>query len=98
VTPRQRVLEANYGEYTQRAADGINSLMYDYQPTWTNAKWEQAQYLLAFFAERGRWKPFWWQAPEEPMRLFVVDTWPYKWKIGRVCDVGPCNFIETSRP
>lgn len=98
VDPVQDILEANFGEYVQRARQGINSQKFNISPQWINLYPHEAQYILNFLKERGKDRPFWFKAPEEPLRLYVCDSFPYKWRKGRRCDIGPCQFIETRLP
>lgn len=98
VEPSQKILESDFGEYVQRARQGINNQKFNISPQWTNLTRAEALPILAFLKERGRDRPFNYAAPEEPVRMYVCDSFSYRWKRGRRCDIGPCKFIETRVP
>lgn len=97
VEPTQTILESDFGEYVQRARLGINTIKNNVNPRWTNLYRTEATAILAFLRERGRDRPFYYTAPEEPTRLYVCDKLSYRWHSGRRCDIN-ANFIETRMP
>lgn len=56
-----KVLRADFGDgFTQRAADGINNKVNEYNLIWRNIPMEDAQDIVDFLEARGGWESFDW--------------------------------------
>lgn len=74
---RARVLRAGFGDgYSQRAGDGLNSVVSSWSVVWNALTPEEADYIDGFFVARGGHEAFAWTAPDEDQaRLWTCETW-----------------------
>jgi phage-related protein len=75
------VLEKKLGDgYTQRAADGLNSVALKYEAVWTALTVGEAKRLLSFFSSRAAVEPF--TVPVLPgleAKKWVCKEWSVEW-------------------
>ena len=76
-TTRARVLRAGFGDgYSQRAGDGLNSVVSSWSVVWNVLTSEEADYIDGFLAARGGHEAFSWTAPgEDQARLWTCESW-----------------------
>lgn len=76
-TAQARVLQAQFGDgYTQRAADGLNSIMITVQLTWSMIGISQATTIENFFIARKGHEAFYWTRPGDTTpKKWIVTTW-----------------------
>ena len=73
-----RVLVATFGDgYTQRSADGINTLQQRYSSlSWDNVSLAEADAITDFFVARGGVEAFFWAPPDTGVTLkFRAVRW-----------------------
>ena len=77
-TVQAKILENTFGDgYTQRAADGLNSLRDSWANSWTNLRNDEKYILENLLRTAGGWQSFFWIAPGE----FTAKKWTCKeWK------------------
>ncbi|MGE0253509.1 MAG: phage tail protein [Alphaproteobacteria bacterium] len=76
-TTRARVLRAGFGDgYSQRAGDGLNSVVNSWSVVWNALTSDEADYIDGFLAARGGHEAFSWTAPGEDVpRLWICESW-----------------------
>lgn len=76
-TVKPRILENDFGDgYTQRAADGLNSLRREWSVSWTNLTTAQKNILIGFFESQLGYKAFLWTAPgDTAVRKWTAREW-----------------------
>lgn len=81
-----RTLETQFGDgYTQRSADGLNSILPKWNAVWKSLTPEEAQDIDYFFRSQGGYKAFIWQAPEEDYpQMYRCKKWQYTFSAGLV--------------
>ena len=74
---KPRVLMAQFGDgYTQRAPDGINTMMETITVAWSRLKPADAATIVAFFEGRKGAYPFYWTAPRDAApKLWIAESW-----------------------
>lgn len=79
VVNKADVLRADFGDgYTQRAANGLNNVGFEYSLIWRNVPIEDGQDMIDFFEARGGWESFDWLdiLQEFPSTIQVVcEDW-----------------------
>ena len=67
-----RVLNAAFGDgYTQRAADGLNSISKDWTVTWTARPDADISTVKTFLDAKFGFEAFFWTPPNDSVRKFV---------------------------
>lgn len=76
-----RVLRVDFGDgYSQRAGDGLNTMLDRITATWGLLTPAQADEIEAFFRARGGHEAFWWTPPHESdPRKFICVSWRRRW-------------------
>jgi len=76
-TKRARVLRAGLGDgYSQRAGDGLNSVVSSWSVVWNALTAEEADYIDGFLTARGGHEAFSWTTPGEAApRLWTCENW-----------------------
>jgi len=76
-TTRARVLRSGFGDgYSQRAGDGLNSVISSWSVVWNALTPEEADYIDGFLAARGGHEAFSWTGPgEDQPRLWTCEVW-----------------------
>lgn len=74
---KPRILENDFGDgYTQRAADGLNSMRREWDVSWTNLTLAEKNTLITFFEAQQGYKSFFWTAPgDTAQRKWTVREW-----------------------
>lgn len=92
-TKQVAVVRTQFGDgYSQRAADGINSLRETWKLSWANLTNTEEQTINAFLTARKGVEAFLWKSPDEPgdPKLWSCQEW------GRTPqDAGVQNFEAT---
>lgn len=82
-------LSHKFGDaYTQDATIGINSNMKTYNPSWTNLRKSEADYIINFIEGKKGTIPFYYKPNAEgAIKVFKCKKMNYKWKNGGRCDI-----------
>lgn len=93
-----KLLTNQFGDgYRQEMGDGINNDQEPYSPEWTNAKYDEAMYIINFIKARKGTEPFLWQPNGESVtKVFKCKRMNRRWKSGKRCDIS-CVFEEVGR-
>lgn len=97
VNSEPRFISTAFGDgYKQEIPDGINALQRKMSPRWTNAKYAEANPIIAFLEAKSLTRePFWWTPNGETSpRALKCLKFTYSWKKGRYCDIS-ADFEET---
>ena len=77
VVTEARTRRADFGDgYSQRSADGLNSIKRSVSLNWTLLETSEADTIIAFFEARGGHEAFLWTPPQETtQRKWVAASW-----------------------
>ena len=72
-----RILQAQFGDgYTQRAGDGINTVIQKWDVQWVNLDSTDSDELIDFFEARGGYESFRWIPPGSSLyQKFICKQW-----------------------
>lgn len=89
-----KVLRADFGDgYSQRAADGINTVRDTYTLSWENITRTEAQTCDTFFRARGGYEAFWWTAPGQSQKKWICSDWQVRHSTATL-DSLSATFVE----
>lgn len=76
IEEKPNLYSVRFGDgYTQDSPKGLNHIDEGAQFTWGLLTQGQRDLILAFFRERGGYRPFWWQPPGDRMVRWKCRTW-----------------------
>jgi len=83
---KARVLETKFGDgYSQRAADGLNSIEEERPLAWENIDDADADYIETFLIAHGGYISFLWMPPKEGIaKAYVCKSWSRTPKSGEM--------------
>lgn len=77
-TTRTKTLTAQFGDgYSQRAADGINNVLTDWDVVWKVITAAERATLVEFLEARAGFEAFYWTSPLGVQKKYICSEWSF---------------------